>query len=263
MPAGDAIPGHVLIPLKSSKTLFPIFFLQSYSTIIQLHFSGGIVFFPLSFLLCLLWARKSLAQSCKRRHSPALSRVRQHRMHFFHEAPQGNETVCLGNAFMSPDTGPEKAGTNGTCKVTKACGMAAHKVMVQTWVLHSSCVSAFRKGKEKERLLLSLMKFTSWRKCHHENMLKVTSKNSMSGNYFLLGLVCLVGWFYLDKHDFEAINAWYHTCQGTSNNRCMTEAPGGLLLECQKCITELQHSKHSEKKNPWIRQFCQAGEIRY
>lgn len=139
-------PGHVLIPVNSPITLLyvylPTLFLQSYSTKIQLHFNGSIFFFPLSCLLCLLWARNSFAQSCKKQHhSLALSRVRQHGMNFFKESPQGMRAcVWVMHNFISPDTGPEKAGTNHTCKVTKAHEMAAHKVTVQTQVLHSSCL---------------------------------------------------------------------------------------------------------------------------
>lgn len=170
------VPGHVLIPVNSCKTLLPILFLWSYSTKILLHFSGGIVFFLLSSLLCLLWARKGLAQSSKRQHhSLALSRVRQHEMHFFQESLRGMRAhIWVMHNYISPDTGPEKAGNNCTCKVTKACGAAALKVVVRTRVLHSSCVSAFRHWKRKERYLLSLMKLTSWRKCHHRKISKET-----------------------------------------------------------------------------------------
>lgn len=143
------VPGCVLIPVNSFTTVLPILFLQSYSTKIQLHFNGGIVFFPPSSLLCLLWARNSFARdSITHWHCQGSDNMGW----ISFRIPLRGMRACVWvmHNFISPDTGPEEVGTNCTCKLTKQRGMAAHKVIVQTWMLHRSCMSAFRHWKRKD-----------------------------------------------------------------------------------------------------------------
>lgn len=142
----------MLISVNSSKTLLPILFFQSYNTKIQLHFRGGIVFFPLSALLCLLWVSK------KALYSRARGNITNWHC-------QGSDnTGCISSRsplrgmrgcvwvmhnYIFPETGAEKAGANCICKVAKVCRMAAHKVMVQMCALQHFCV-CFRHWKRKD-----------------------------------------------------------------------------------------------------------------